>query len=73
MAGGPGFDGVTWHAACNNGNCVEVAFQDGWVGVRDGKQERGPILAYTEAEWVSFIEAAKQGRFDLARLEPGAR
>ncbi|WP_214408419.1 DUF397 domain-containing protein [Sphaerisporangium fuscum] len=68
MAGLPAFQGAKWHAACNNGSCVEVAFDDGWVGVRDGKDDGGPILVYSGAEWRSFIDAAKAGRFDLDRL-----
>lgn len=68
MGGIPAFHEATWRAACNNGSCVEVAYDKGWVGVRDGKEDQGPILVYTGAEWTSFIEAAKAGRFDLDLL-----
>ncbi|WP_239136679.1 DUF397 domain-containing protein [Sphaerisporangium rufum] len=62
---------MTWHAACNNGSCVEVAYDDGWVGVRDGKRGDGPVLVYSGPEWISFIDAAKAGRFDLDRIAAG--
>ncbi|WP_248964286.1 DUF397 domain-containing protein [Sphaerisporangium perillae] len=68
MTSGPAFHGVTWYAACNNGSCVEVAYDGGFIGVRDGKHDGGPILVYSGAEWRSFIEAAKQGRFDFDLL-----
>jgi hypothetical protein len=73
MTGAPAFHGVTWHAACNNGSCVEVAYDDGWIAVRDGKDDGGPILVYSGAEWESFIGAAKEGRFDLDRLAADRR
>ncbi|MEU8272750.1 DUF397 domain-containing protein [Microbispora bryophytorum] len=66
MAGRPTFSEVTWRRACGGGNCVEVAFQDGHVGVRDGKRGgEGPILTFTAEEWQAFVEDVKDGRFDL--------
>jgi hypothetical protein len=67
MARRPSFDGVEWHQACNNGTCVEVAVQDGWVGVRDGKQgDDSPVLTFTAEEWQSFLQGVKAGAFDLS-------
>lgn len=47
------------------GNCVEVAFLDGErVGVRDSKDNgSGPAHIFTRAEWLAFLEAAKDGEF----------
>jgi hypothetical protein len=42
-----------------------VAFVDGQVGVRDSKDRQGPMLVFTANEWVSFIEGARDGEFDL--------
>lgn len=47
----------------NNGNCVEVAAVGGAVGMRDSKDVDGPILAVTPGAWVTFLVAAKDGRF----------
>jgi hypothetical protein len=62
----PLFEGVVWRSICNNGNCVEVASQDGWFGLRDSKDGgTGPVLAFTGKEWEAFVRAAKNGAFDV--------
>jgi Domain of unknown function (DUF397) len=50
----------------NNG-CVEVAFVDGQVGVRDSKDREGPVLVFTAHEWEAFIGGARDGEFELPR------
>jgi hypothetical protein len=55
--------------ACGN-NCVEVAFLDDGVAVRDSKTPDGPALRFTQAEWAAFVEGAKDGEFDQAGDEP---
>ena len=48
-----------------SGDCVEVApLQDGGVGVRDSKDQAGPVLRFTVSEFKAFIEGAKAGEFD---------
>ncbi|GAA0434043.1 hypothetical protein Acor_08370 [Acrocarpospora corrugata] len=54
-------------------NCVEVATagnpggSDPVIGVRDSKQHgRGPVLEFTPAEWRAFVNAVKDGEFDLS-------
>lgn len=49
-----------------NGNCVEVAFLDGAVAVRDSKDRNGPTLVFTATEWGAFVAGAQDGEFDLA-------
>jgi hypothetical protein len=46
-------------------NCVEVAFVDAGVAVRDSKNRQGPALMFTQAEWSAFVDSAKDGEFDL--------
>ena len=65
----PDFDGADWFkSSFSNGDaseCVEVAFVTGWVAVRDTKQHgRGPVLAFTPAEWVAFVAGVRAGEFD---------
>ena len=49
-----------------SGNCVEVAKSFDEVKVRDTKDNGdGPILTFTRAEWLAFIDGAKDGEFDL--------
>lgn len=67
----PNLDGAVWVTSTRtgpNGNCVEVArkgIPGGFVGVRDTKNRTGPVLLFTPAEWLAFIEGAKDGEFDL--------
>ena len=49
--------------ACDN--CVEVAFVDEAIAVRDSKNPGGPALIFTSAEWDAFVGGAKDGEFDL--------
>ncbi|HET6531060.1 MAG TPA: DUF397 domain-containing protein [Actinoplanes sp.] len=46
-------------------NCVEVAFLDSGVAVRDSKDRSGPALMFTSAEWTAFVDSAKDGEFDI--------
>ncbi|MFF5081310.1 DUF397 domain-containing protein [Actinoplanes sp. NPDC000266] len=61
---------ATWRKASrSNGNggnnCVEVAFLDTSVAVRDSKDRSGPALLFTQAEWTAFVDSAKEGEFDI--------
>ncbi len=62
-------DGADWHKSNRSGpysdNCVEVAFIDGAIAVRDSKHPQGPVLLFTQAEWDAFVAGAKGGEFDL--------
>lgn len=49
----------------NCDNCVEVAFVDEAIAVRDSKNPSGPALIFTAAEWDAFVGGAKGGEFDL--------
>lgn len=46
-----------------NGNCVEVAFVDGVIAVRDSKDRGGAVLTFTPAEWDAFIGGVEDGEF----------
>jgi Domain of unknown function (DUF397) len=47
------------------GNCVEVAFLDGQVAVRNSRHADGPSLVFTGDEWRAFLCGARDGEFDL--------
>jgi hypothetical protein len=38
-----------------NNSCVEVAFVDRAVGVRDSKNTSGPALAFSPTAWRGFV------------------
>ena len=58
-----------WRKSSRSGpwtdNCVEVAFVDGGIAVRDSKNPSGPALLFTNGEWDAFLGGAKDGEFDL--------
>jgi hypothetical protein len=47
-------------------DCVEVAFVDAQIAVRDSKHKDGVILLFTLGEWEAFIGGVRQGEFDLS-------
>lgn len=61
--------GATWRKSlrsATNGACVEISpLPDGHVGVRDSKNQEGPVLVFTPGEWDAFIGGVKDGEFDL--------
>lgn len=61
-------DRAAWQKSTRSGgscdNCVEVAFVDGAIAVRDSKNPSGPALVYTREEWDAFIGGVKDGEFD---------
>jgi hypothetical protein len=58
---------AVWRKSSVSGEdgCVEVAFTDGRILVRDSKDQRGPVLAFTAVEWAAFVTAVRNGEFDL--------
>ena len=64
-------DAVWTKASRSNGNggnnCVEVAFLDTAAAVRGSTNRSGPALMFTSAEWIAFVDSAKDGEFDLVR------
>ncbi len=60
---------AVWQKSSRSGpysdNCVEVAFVDGAIALRDSKHPTGPVLVFTPEEWDAFVEGAKNGEFDL--------
>jgi hypothetical protein len=45
--------------------CVEVAFLEADIAVRDSKDPGGPVLRFTPDEWKAFLAGARDGAFDL--------
>ncbi len=43
---------------------VEIAFVNGYIGMRNGADPEGPVLVFTPEEWDAFVEGAKDGEFD---------
>jgi Domain of unknown function (DUF397) len=58
---------ITWRksTASNASSCVEVAFADESVLVRNSRDPLGPILSFSREEWMAFLEGAHNGEFTL--------
>jgi hypothetical protein len=62
---------LRWRTArrsVGNGACVEVAPASGAILVRDSQNQTGPVVQYSGRSWHLFLQAAKNGRYDLERL-----
>ncbi|GAA2773827.1 DUF397 domain-containing protein [Nonomuraea dietziae] len=60
-------DEIVWRKSSFSnisGECVEVAWTDGGVLVRDSKQPEGHVLSFTRAEWAAFLARVRHGEFD---------
>jgi hypothetical protein len=42
---------------CSDAACVEVAFSDGMVVVRDGKDVSLPYLTFSQDDWNGFLDS----------------
>ncbi|WP_227983420.1 DUF397 domain-containing protein [Nocardia spumae] len=61
--------GARWFKSSFSGaskDCVEIAYLDAGVGVRDSKNPTGPALVFTPSEWSTFTADVTQGNFDQA-------
>ncbi|MFE4593918.1 DUF397 domain-containing protein [Streptomyces laurentii] len=45
-----------------NGSCVEVAYLDDAVAMRDSKVQAGPVLLLSRAQMSAFVGAVAAGR-----------
>jgi len=59
---------AVWRKSTYSGvnGCVEVAFLDGRVAVRDSKERQSPVLVFSDAEWASFIDGVRRDEFGPA-------
>ena len=60
---------AVWRKSSQSGphcdNCVEVAFVNDAILLRDSKDPQGPVLVFTQGEWEAFVGGARDGEFDL--------
>ncbi|QGK71100.1 DUF397 domain-containing protein [Allosaccharopolyspora coralli] len=59
------FTGAEWITSTEDDEPgVEIAFVDGYIGMRNGADPSGPLLVFTPEEWDAFVAGAKDGEFD---------
>ena len=56
---------IVWRksTASGGGACVEVAFADESVLVRNSRDPLGSVLCFSRQEWVAFLEGVSSGEF----------
>ena len=67
----PDFSRARWRKSSlsGDGGCVEIAYVDGVIGVRDTKDNgAGPVLMFNEQEWTAFVAGTRAGEFDRGNL-----
>ena len=66
---------AAWHKSKHSGmsGCVEVAFVDGQVAVRDSKDRTGPVLLFSSPEWRAFVSGVLDGQFHPPDTHSSAR
>lgn len=59
--------GVRWRKSSwsnQDSACVEVAFLDGYVAVRDSRTPTSGVLTFSAAAWAAFLAGIRAGEFD---------
>ena len=56
--------------ACESDGCVEVAFGEHSVLVRQSLDRSGPVLSFSLAEWAAFLTGVRNGEFDQNKTNP---
>lgn len=54
-----------WLSSSQGVGDVQIAFVEGYIAMRDGRQPEGPVLVFTPGEWRAFVLGARDGEFDL--------
>lgn len=56
---------AAWRKSNRSGpnGCVEVAFVNDHVAVRDSKDQNGPVLLFSSREWEAFLGGVADGQF----------
>jgi Domain of unknown function (DUF397) len=58
--------GAAWRKSSRSesNGCVEVAFLNGQIAVRDSKDRGGSVLLFTYRDWEAFLAGVRHGEFD---------
>ncbi|GAA2098042.1 DUF397 domain-containing protein [Streptomyces albiaxialis] len=54
-----------WQSSSRGTGDVEIAFVEGFIALRHGRQPDGPALIFNPREWRAFVRGAREGEFDL--------
>ena len=58
----PALNWRTSSASAGLTECVEVATSSSFVLARDSRDQSGPVLAFTPAQWAGLVQRVKAGQ-----------
>ena len=61
---------ASWHkarASNASGSCVEVAFVEDVIAVRDSKDKSREALIFNKKEWRAFLDGVHNSEFELPK------
>ena len=59
------FDAWQTSPFCQTDSCVRIAVRNNQIAISDSKDEDGPFLTFTRAEWDAFAAGVKADAFAL--------
>ncbi|AJT68765.1 DUF397 domain-containing protein [Streptomyces chattanoogensis] len=54
-----------WQSGSQGVGDVQIAFVEGYIAMRNGRNPEIPALIFTPVEWRAFVLGAREGEFDL--------
>lgn len=57
--------GAQWQSSRQGTGQVQIAFVEGYIAMRNGRNPDGPALIFPPGEWRAFVLDARAGEFDL--------
>lgn len=54
-----------WQSGTRGRGDVQIAFVEGFIAMRNGRDPEVPAVIFTPGEWRAFVLGARQGEFDL--------
>ncbi|MCQ8768286.1 DUF397 domain-containing protein [Streptomyces telluris] len=56
---------AAWLSSSQGAGEVQIAFVEGFIAMRNGRNPDGPALVFTPGDWRAFVRGAREGEFDL--------
>jgi hypothetical protein len=58
---------TTWvkSGRCDTNSCVEASFSPDGIVVRNSTDPGGPVVRFTQEEWIAFVGGVRDGDFDF--------
>lgn len=54
-----------WQSGTQGEGDVQIAFVEGFIAMRNGRDPEVPAVIFSPSEWRAFVLGAREGEFDL--------